>query len=120
MVAGLEVPSAGRILLDGADMTPVPMHKRYFGMVFQSLALFPHLNVADNIAYALRIRRVAAQDRRPRVVELLSLVHMDGYAGRPVAKLSCGQRPRVASVRPQAVPTHLFRSDAPPSHAEAT
>src|SRR3546814_3028821 len=56
MVAGLEVPSAGRILLDGADMTPVPTHKRDFGMVFQSLALFPHLNVADNIAYALRIR----------------------------------------------------------------
>src|SRR3546814_15788821 len=78
MVAGLEVPSAGRILLDGADMTPVPTHKRDFGMVFQSLALFPHLNVADNIAYALRIRGVAAQERRRRVEELLSLVHLDG------------------------------------------
>src|SRR3546814_19357750 len=66
-VAGLEVPSAGRILLDGADRTPVPTHKRDFGMVFQSLALFPHLNVADNIAYALRISGGAAQERRRRV-----------------------------------------------------
>src|SRR3546814_208048 len=99
MVAGLEVPSAGRILLDGADMTPVPTHKRDFGMVFQSLALVPHLSVADNIAYALHIRGVAAQERRRRVEELLSLVHLDGYAGRPVAKLSGGQRQRVAIAR---------------------
>jgi putative spermidine/putrescine transport system ATP-binding protein len=60
MIAGLEDPSAGRILLDGAEMTAVPTHKRDFGMVFQSLALFPHLNVADNVAYALRIRGVPA------------------------------------------------------------
>ncbi|HEY9536804.1 MAG TPA: ABC transporter ATP-binding protein, partial [Kiloniellaceae bacterium] len=119
MVAGLEVPSAGRILLDGADMTPVPTHKRDFGMVFQSLALFPHLNVADNIAYALRIRGVAAQERRRRVEELLSLVHLDGYAGRPVAKLSGGQRQRVAIARALAVSPKLFLLDEPLSALDA-
>src|SRR3546814_8255225 len=100
-------------------MTPVPTHKRDFGMVFQSLALFPHLNVADNIAYALRIRGVAAQERRRRVEELLSLVHLDGYAGRPVAKLSGGQRQRVAIARALAVSPKLFLLDEPLSALDA-
>src|SRR3546814_4932808 len=100
-------------------MTPVPTHKRDFGMVFQSLALFPHLNVADNMAYALRIRGVAAQERRRRVEELLSLVHLDGYAGRPVAKLSGGQRQRVAIARALAVSPKLFLLDEPLSALDA-
>ena len=119
MIAGLEDPSAGRILLDGAEMTAVPTHRRDFGMVFQSLALFPHLNVADNVAYALRIRGVPAEERRRRVDELLSLVHLPGYAERPVSKLSGGQRQRVAIARALAVSPKLFLLDEPLSALDA-
>jgi putative spermidine/putrescine transport system ATP-binding protein len=66
MIAGLEEPSTGRILLDGEDVTGVPTHRRDFGMVFQSLALFPHLDVGENIAYPLRIRGVARGRNRRR------------------------------------------------------
>src|SRR5690606_20268711 len=86
MIAGLEEPSAGSILLDGRDVTPVPTHKRGFGMVFQSLALFPHLNVGDNIAYPLRIRGVGKAEQKRRVEELLALVRLPGLGQRPVAK----------------------------------
>jgi putative spermidine/putrescine transport system ATP-binding protein len=119
MIAGLENPSAGRILLDGADMTAVPTHKRDFGMVFQSLALFPHLDVSENVAYALRIRGVAAEERRRRVDELLSLVHLPDYAQRPVSKLSGGQRQRVAIARALAVSPKLFLLDEPLSALDA-
>ncbi|MGF1629323.1 MAG: ABC transporter ATP-binding protein [Kiloniellaceae bacterium] len=119
MIAGLEDASEGRILLDGIDMTTVPTHKRDFGMVFQSLALFPHLNVSENVAYALRIRGVAADARQRRVDELLSLVHLPGYAGRPVSKLSGGQRQRVAIARALAVSPKLFLLDEPLSALDA-
>src|ERR671918_1488838 len=69
-IAGLEAPTRGRILLDSQDITPVPAHKRQLGMVFQSLALFPHLTVGENIAYGLRIRGVDQATRRKRVEEL--------------------------------------------------
>ena len=119
MIAGLETPSDGHIRLDGADITGLPTHRRDFGMVFQSLALFPHLNVADNIAYALRIRGVPAEQRRRRVEELLQLVHLPGYAERPVARLSGGQRQRVAIARALAVSPKLFLLDEPLSALDA-
>src|SRR5688572_2989937 len=99
MIAGLEEPSAGTIMLDGSDITPIPTHKRDFGMVFQSLALFPHLNVGDNIAYPLRIRGVGKAEQKQRVAELLDMISLRGYAERPIAKLSGGQRQRVAIAR---------------------
>src|SRR3546814_17154985 len=105
MIAGLEDPSAGQIRLDGADMTGLPTHKRDFGMVFQSLALFPHLNVSDNIGYALRIRGVAAEQPRRRIEELLSLVHLQGYAYRPVRQLTGGHAQRQATHHAPALPT---------------
>src|SRR3546814_11606801 len=82
-------------------------------MGFQAPALFPHLNVSDNIGYALRIRGVAAEQRRRRIEELLSLVHLQGYADRPVSKLSGGQRQRVAIARALAVSPKLFLLDEP-------
>ncbi|MDH4062233.1 MAG: ABC transporter ATP-binding protein, partial [Aquincola sp.] len=85
MVAGLEEPSEGRVRLEGEDMTSTPTHQRNIGMVFQSLALFTHLSVGQNIAYALRIRGIAREAQDKRAQELLEMVHLGGFADRPVA-----------------------------------
>ncbi|MGP2490779.1 ABC transporter ATP-binding protein [Mesorhizobium sp. PUT5] len=119
MIAGLEEPTSGTIALDGADITDVPTHKRNFGMVFQSLALFPHLSVGDNIAYALRIRGASKGEQKQRVDELLTLIHLTGFADRPVAKLSGGQRQRVAIARALALSPKLFLLDEPLSALDA-
>ena len=119
LIAGLEAPGAGRILLDGAEVTGLPTHKRDFGMVFQSLALFPHLNVQDNIAYPLRIRGAAKAECESRVGELLDLVHLQDHGGRPVSRLSGGQRQRVAIARALAVSPRLFLLDEPLSALDA-
>ena len=119
MIAGLEEPTSGTIALDGADITDVPTHRRNFGMVFQSLALFPHLSVGDNISYALRIRGASKQEQRKRVEDLLALIHLPGFADRPVAKLSGGQRQRVAIARALALSPKLFLLDEPLSALDA-
>jgi len=119
MIAGLEEPTAGAILLDGRDITQVATHRRDLGMVFQSLALFPHLSVGDNIAYPLRIRGASKADQSKRVDELLRMIHLDGFADRPVAKLSGGQRQRVAIARALAISPKLFLLDEPLSALDA-
>src|SRR6185436_7559160 len=101
------------------DITGVPTHKRNFGMVFQSLALFPHLSVGDNISYALRIRGTAKEEQRKRADELLKLVHLPGFSDRPVTKLSGGQRQRVAIARALALSPKLFLLDEPMSALDA-
>jgi putative spermidine/putrescine transport system ATP-binding protein len=119
MIAGLEEPTAGRVLIDEADITPVPAHRRDFGMVFQSLALFPHLNVGQNISYPLRIRNAPRAEQDARVTELLELVHLPGFAARPISKLSGGQRQRVAIARALARSPRLFLLDEPLSALDA-
>ncbi|MCA1494907.1 ABC transporter ATP-binding protein [Sinorhizobium alkalisoli] len=119
MIAGLDLPSSGAIRLDGDDITRVPTHKRNLGMVFQSLALFPHLTVGENIAYPLRIRKAQKEEQRRRVDELLSMIHLPGYADRPVSKLSGGQRQRVAIARALAISPKLFLLDEPLSALDA-
>jgi putative spermidine/putrescine transport system ATP-binding protein len=119
MIAGLEAPTAGRILIEGTDITSVPAHRRDFGMVFQSLALFPHLDVRENIAYPLRIRGVRKAEQDKRVEELLALVQLPGLARRPVAKLSGGQRQRVAIARALSLSPKLFLLDEPLSALDA-
>ena len=119
MIAGLEEPSAGAIRLDGTDITTVPTHKRDLGMVFQSLALFPHLDVGGNIAYPLKIRGADRATRQARVEELLKLIHLPGFADRPVSKLSGGQRQRVAIARALALSPKLFLLDEPLSALDA-
>jgi putative spermidine/putrescine transport system ATP-binding protein len=119
MIAGLEEPTSGKVILDGEDITPLPTHKRNFGMVFQSLALFPHLSVGDNIAYALRIRGATKEAQKKRVDELLAMIALPGFADRPVTKLSGGQRQRVAIARALSLSPKLFLLDEPLSALDA-
>jgi putative spermidine/putrescine transport system ATP-binding protein len=106
-------------LIDGMDITKVPAHQRDFGMVFQSLALFPHLNVGENVAYPLRIRGASKADQATRAEKLLELVDLRGFADRPVSKLSGGQRQRVAIARALALSPRLFLLDEPLSALDA-
>jgi len=119
LIAGLEEPSAGRVRLGGEDITALPAHRRNLGMVFQSLALFPHLDVAENITYGLRIQGMGRAQRRQRAAELLELVRLPGMASRHAAQLSGGQRQRVAIARALAIEPRLFLLDEPLSALDA-
>src|SRR5919201_1523426 len=99
MIAGFEFPDSGRIVLDGRDITALPSHKRPVNMVFQRVTLFPHLNVFENIAFGLRLKRVPKEETRRRVLDVLELVRLPGFAERQVQTLSGGQAQRVALAR---------------------
>jgi putative spermidine/putrescine transport system ATP-binding protein len=99
LIAGFDHPDRGRILLDGADVTDVPPFDRNVNTVFQDYALFPHMSVAENVAYGLRVRGVGAAERRKRAAEMLELVRLGAFAERRPNQLSGGQRQRVALAR---------------------
>jgi putative spermidine/putrescine transport system ATP-binding protein len=99
MIAGFELPTAGRILLHGRDVTSVAPFDRDVNTVFQDYALFPHMSVGDNVGYGLMVRKVAKSDRADRVSDALRMVRLDGYQGRRPSQLSGGQRQRVALAR---------------------
>jgi putative spermidine/putrescine transport system ATP-binding protein len=99
LIAGFEQPTSGHVLLGGADVTPVPPYERNVNTVFQDYALFPHMSVAENVAYGLRVRRVAPEERRKRAQEMLALVQLEGLGERSPAQLSGGQKQRVALAR---------------------
>jgi putative spermidine/putrescine transport system ATP-binding protein len=99
MIAGFEAPTEGRILLGGTDVTALPPYDRDVNTVFQDYALFPHMTVGENVAYGLRVKKVAKDERRSRVAAVLRLVRLEGFEGRKPAQLSGGQRQRVALAR---------------------
>jgi spermidine/putrescine transport system ATP-binding protein len=99
MIAGFEDPTAGRILLDGVDVSYVPPTRRDVNMVFQAYGLFPHMTVAENVAFGLRIKRVPRGETTERVREMLRTVRMDQLADRRPGQLSGGQQQRVALAR---------------------
>ncbi|MEV0680022.1 ABC transporter ATP-binding protein [Actinosynnema sp. NPDC050436] len=112
-VAGLEAPSAGAVTWDGADLAGTPVHRRGFGLVFQDGQLFPHRDVAGNVAFGLRMRRVEREERDKRVAELLELVGLAGYQRRRVTELSGGEQQRVALARALAPRPRLLLLDEP-------
>jgi putative spermidine/putrescine transport system ATP-binding protein len=113
IVAGLLAPDAGSVRLDGEDITRKPPHHRDVGVVFQNYALFPHLTVAENVAFGLEARRAPRKEIRAAVARFLDLVHMGDFAGRSVRVLSGGQQQRVAVARALAVRPKLLLLDEP-------
>ena len=119
MVAGFIEPTAGSVKLGGADVTLLPPWKRNAGMVFQSYALFPHLTVAQNVAFGLEMRKVPRADIDRRVEETLALVRLEGYGGRLPRQLSGGQQQRVALARALAIHPDVLLLDEPLSNLDA-
>jgi len=119
MLAGFERPSSGSVLLDGVDVSGVPPNRRPLNMVFQSYAVFPHMNVQDNVAYGLKIEGVALSESRQRVGEALDLVKLSGFGKRHPDQLSGGQRQRVALARALVKRPKVLLLDEPLSALDA-
>jgi len=113
IIAGLEDADSGYVAFDDADLTATPAHLRDFGLVFQDYALFPHLNVNENVAFGLKMRRLPASEITKRVANSLELVNLSGFGTRAVTDLSGGEQQRVALARALATRPRLLMFDEP-------
>jgi spermidine/putrescine transport system ATP-binding protein len=113
MIAGFERPTSGEILLDGTDVGQTPPHKRNVNTVFQSYALFPHLSVADNVAFGLKYKKLTKEEKRKAVGEALALVQLGAFASRKPNQLSGGQQQRVALARALVLRPQVLLLDEP-------
>lgn len=118
MIAGFLAPDAGRIVLAGRQVEDLPPFRRDLGMVFQDYALFPHMTVAENVAFGLKMRRVSARDAAQRVQEALAMVKLDGLEARRPLQLSGGQRQRVALARALVIRPAMLLLDEPLSNLD--
>ena len=123
IIAGLQQPDGGHLVINGADITNLPAGKRRFGMVFQDYALFKHMNVEDNIGFGLKIaprkNRLGRQEIKQQVQKLLAMIEMESFADRFPAQLSGGQKQRVALARALAINPQLLLLDEPFSALDA-
>ncbi len=118
-IAGFIQAKQGNFYFDGKDYTHTPVHKRNFGFVFQNYALFPHLNVTDNVAFGLKLRKIGKAEADRRVAEILEIVDLKEYAKRFPKELSGGQRQRVALARALVIKPDLLLFDEPLSNLDA-
>ncbi len=119
LIAGFEFPTAGRIMLDGEEINTRPPHKRDMAMVFQSYAIFPHLNVFENVAYGLNVQRLPKAQIAERVARVMALVQLSGYEKRAPNQLSGGQQQRVALARALVMEPKVLLMDEPLSNLDA-
>lgn len=113
VIAGFVTPKSGNVFFDGKDIANMPPYKRPVNTVFQKYALFPHLNVFENVAFGLRLKKMTEEEIRPKVLEMLEIVGLKGFERRSIHQLSGGQQQRVAIAR--AIVTHpkLLLADEP-------
>jgi len=119
MIAGFEFPSSGEIILDGEKINSLPPHKRDMSMVFQSYAIFPHLNIFENIAYGLNVKKMSKKEIQKKVDWVLGLVHLEGFGSRSPGQLSGGQQQRVALARALVMEPKVLLMDEPLSNLDA-